>query len=147
MHHASRLRGSTVTVCEDFDGRVSLLCQGKPLDYRVLAEGAAPIPTDDEKSVWGTVEKARRRQRSDPRYKPAPDHPVEPLDAHQPSPRRAPQTRRCPMTAPVAPPYHPSSLLAQHGRNYSRSPVRSLRSQSYSRLVTMCSMRRMRRSS
>lgn len=70
-----RLRGSTVTVCEDFDGGVSLLCQGKSLDYRVLAEGAAPIPTDDEKSVWGTVEKARRHQRKRPRYKPAPDHP------------------------------------------------------------------------
>ena len=70
-----RLRGSTVTVCEDFDGGISLRCQGKTLDYQVLAVGAATIPTDDEKSVWSTVEKARRRQRKRPRYKPAPDHP------------------------------------------------------------------------
>ena len=31
-----RLRSSPVTVCEDFDGRLSLLCQGKTLDYRIL---------------------------------------------------------------------------------------------------------------
>ena len=45
-----RLRGSTVTVCESFDGPISLLCQGKTLDYRVLAQGQPPIPTDTKKA-------------------------------------------------------------------------------------------------
>ena len=70
-----RLRSSPVTVCEDFDGRLSLLCQGKTLDYRILAEGQAPIPLDDEKSLHRTVETARVLQRKRPKYKPSPDHP------------------------------------------------------------------------
>ena len=70
-----RLRGSTVTVCESFDGPISLLCQGKTLDYRVLAQAQTPIPTDDEKSLCRTVDKARSLQRKRPRYKPSPDHP------------------------------------------------------------------------
>ena len=67
--HGYRLRGSTV---DSFDGPISLLCQGKTLDYRVLA-GQTPI--DDEKSLCRTVEKARSLQRKRPKYKPAPDHP------------------------------------------------------------------------
>ena len=70
-----RLRSSPVTVCEDFDGRLSLLCQGKTLDYRILAEGQAPVPLDDEKSLHRTVETARVLQRKRPQYKPSPDHP------------------------------------------------------------------------
>ena len=62
-------------MCEDFDGRLSLLCQGKTLDYRILAEGQAPIPLDDEKSLHRTVETARVLQRKRPKYKPSPDHP------------------------------------------------------------------------
>ena len=64
--HGYRLRGSTVTVCESFDGPISLLCQGKTLDYRVLAQGQTPIPTDDEKSLCRTVDKARSLQRKRP---------------------------------------------------------------------------------
>ena len=70
-----RLRSSPVTVCEDFDGRVTLWCQGKTLDYRIFAEGQAPIPLDDEKSLHRTVETARALQRQRPKYKPSPDHP------------------------------------------------------------------------
>ena len=47
----------------------------KTLDYRVLAQGQPPIPTDDEKSLCRTVDKARSLQRKRPRYKPSPDHP------------------------------------------------------------------------
>ena len=54
---------------------ISLLCRGKILDYRVLAQGQPPIPTDDEKSLCRTVDKARSLQRKRPRYKPSPDHP------------------------------------------------------------------------
>ena len=70
-----RLRSSPVTVCEDFDGRLSLLSQGKPLDYRIFAQGQPPIPLDDEKSLHRTVDTARASQRKRPRHKPAPDHP------------------------------------------------------------------------
>ncbi len=70
-----RLRSNPVTVCERFDGRVSLLCQGKTLDYRILAQGQTPIPLDDEKSLHRTVDTARALQRKRPKYKPSPDHP------------------------------------------------------------------------
>ena len=70
-----RLRSSPVTVCEGFDGHVTLLCQGKTLDYRVLAESQAPVPLDDEKSLHRTVDSAHALQRQRPKYKPSPDHP------------------------------------------------------------------------
>ena len=97
--HGYRLRGSTVTVCESFDGPISLLCQGKTLDYRVLAQGQTPIPTDDEKSLCRTVDKARSLQRKRPKYKPAPDHPWNrlgspPLSPFHPYPMTAPASSR-----------------------------------------------------
>ena len=69
-----RLRGATITLCEAFDGTVTLLHQGQVLPYQLLAEGAPPIPLDDEKSVHHTVEQAKVRQTANPRHKPAPDH-------------------------------------------------------------------------
>jgi transposase len=70
-----RLRRAAVTVCEAFDGSVSVIHQGKPLAYRLLAEGQPPTPLDDEKSVHHRVEQAKARQAEQPRYKPALDHP------------------------------------------------------------------------
>lgn len=70
-----RLRGAAVTVCDAFGGEVSVLCKGRPLAFRVLAEGEAPVALDDEKSVQHTVDRAQARQRGRPRYKPAADHP------------------------------------------------------------------------
>ena len=70
-----RLRGASVTVCDAFGGEVSVLCKGRPLTFRVLAEGEAPVALDDEKSVQHTVDQAKARQRARPRYKPAADHP------------------------------------------------------------------------
>lgn len=70
-----RLRGASVTVCDAFGGEVSVLHQGRPLAFRVLAEGEAPVALDDEKSVQHTVNEAQARQRAQPRYKPAADHP------------------------------------------------------------------------
>ncbi len=70
-----RLRGASVTVCDAFGAEVSVLCKGRPLAFRVLAEGEAPIALDDEKSVQHTVNEAKARQRAQPRYKPAADHP------------------------------------------------------------------------
>lgn len=69
-----RLRGANVTVCAGFDGAVTLLHQGRSLPYRLLAEGEAPIPLDDEKSVHQTVEQAKSRQAARPGHKPPPDH-------------------------------------------------------------------------
>lgn len=70
-----RLRGTTLTVCEDFDGTLTLLHQAKTLPCRLLAEGEPPIALDDEKSVHHTVEKAKATRAARPAYKPAPDHP------------------------------------------------------------------------
>ncbi len=81
-----RLRSSPVTVCEAFDGHVTLLCQGKTLDYRILAEGQAPIPLDDEKSLHRTVDTARVLQRKRPKYKPSPDHPWNRWRRHRSTP-------------------------------------------------------------
>lgn len=70
-----RLRHAGVTVCEGFDGAVTVLHQGQVLAYRMLAEGEPPTPLDDEKSVHQRVDQARVRQAQQPCYKPAPDHP------------------------------------------------------------------------
>lgn len=70
-----RLRGARVTVCEAFDGTVTILQQGKTLQWRLLTEGEPPILLDDEKSVHHTVDQAKARQMAKHAYKPAPDHP------------------------------------------------------------------------
>ena len=70
-----RLRGASVTVCDAFGGEVDVLCKGRPLAFQVLAKGEAPVALDDEKSVQHTVDEAKARQRAQPRYKPAADHP------------------------------------------------------------------------
>ena len=70
-----RLRGAGVTVCDAFGAGVALLHKGVKLDFRVLAEGEAPVAVDDGKSVGRTVDRAVERQRTRPRYRPPPDHP------------------------------------------------------------------------
>ena len=70
-----RLRGASVTVCDAFGAGVKVLHKGRPLTFRVRAEGEAPVALDDEKSVQHTVAEAKARQRTQPRYKPAADHP------------------------------------------------------------------------
>ena len=57
-----------MTVCDAFGAGVTLLHRGVRLDFRVLAEGQAPVTVDDEKSVGRTVDRAVERQR--PRYRP-----------------------------------------------------------------------------
>jgi len=70
-----RLRGSLVTLCEHFDGRVTVLSKGQSLPFRLLAEGEPPIPIEDEKSVGNRVDQIRQQQAAKPAYKPPPDHP------------------------------------------------------------------------
>ena len=69
------LRGARMTVCEGFDGRVSILRDGRPLAFRVLAEGEPTVAVEDEKSVRLAVDRAKARQRAHPNWKPAPDLP------------------------------------------------------------------------
>ena len=70
-----RLRGASVVVCDAFGAGVKVLHKGRPLTFRVLAEGEAPVALDDEKSVQRTVDEAKARQRAQPGYKPPLDHP------------------------------------------------------------------------
>ena len=69
------LRKAAITVCEAFDGTVTLLYKGRPLRYHLLQEGASPAPLADEKSVSSVVDQVRADQARRPRWKPAPDHP------------------------------------------------------------------------
>lgn len=70
-----RLRGAAVTVCASFDGRITLLRDGKVLPHRLLASGEPPIPLDDEKTVTDRVSQAKAEQQTRPPHKPAADHP------------------------------------------------------------------------
>lgn len=70
-----RLRGAGVTLCQHFNGSVTLLHTGQALSFRVLAEGATPIPLTDEKSVRARIDQIKQRQLTRPGYKPPPDHP------------------------------------------------------------------------
>ena len=70
-----RLRGAAVTVCEAFDGSVTVLHKGRELAVRQLAEGEEAVAVEDEKTVRRRVDRAKAEQQSRPAYKPAPDHP------------------------------------------------------------------------
>jgi hypothetical protein len=70
-----RLRGAGITLCQHFDGTVTLLHTGQTLSFRMLAEGAAPIPLEDDKSVRACIDQIKQRQTARPSYKPPPDHP------------------------------------------------------------------------
>lgn len=70
-----RLRGATVTLCEAFDGTLTLFHERQLLPYRILAEGERPIALDDQKSVLCTVDEAKLKQAARSTWKPAPDHP------------------------------------------------------------------------
>ena len=70
-----RLQGSLVTLCEGFDGAVTILSKGRQLPFRLLAEGEPPIPIEDEKSVHNRIDQIQQQQAANPAYKPPPDHP------------------------------------------------------------------------
>ena len=69
-----RRRGATITVCEDFNGAVTLLHQGKVLAYRSFQQGPAAVMLADEKTVRNRVEQAVHRPQQST-WKPAPGHP------------------------------------------------------------------------
>ena len=69
------LRRAMITVCEAFDGTLTLLYKGQSLTYRVLAEGEPPVPLADEKGVAEVVAQARANQGQRSKWKPPADHP------------------------------------------------------------------------
>lgn len=70
-----RLRFAKVTVCEAFDGTVALLYQDKTLEYSIYKKAQRPTPLEDEKTIKQRVDKALVLQNTQPKPKPAPDHP------------------------------------------------------------------------
>ena len=57
-----RLRHAAVTLCAGYDGRLTVLYQGRELEAKRLLEGPPPVALDDAKSVHRTVERAKREQ-------------------------------------------------------------------------------------
>lgn len=69
------LRGAKVTVCEAFNGTITLLRNGKALPYSTLRLGYFHENVEDSKTVNLRVDRAITSQRRKPKWKPAPDHP------------------------------------------------------------------------
>lgn len=70
-----RLRNQPITVCEHFDGRITLLHQGRELAYRTYTKGQRPAPIEDDKTLNQRVDQALTTQARPPPRKPKPDHP------------------------------------------------------------------------
>lgn len=69
------LRKTTVTVCEAFNGSVTLLRKGKALDYTAFSKGNEPSALEDEKTINNRVDRALAEQDKRSKWKPKPDHP------------------------------------------------------------------------
>ena len=67
------MRGATVTVCESFDGTVTLLCNGKEQPYTTYKRGEKPQPVADDKTINQAVDQAIIKQKAE--RKPRLDHP------------------------------------------------------------------------
>ncbi|HET6655663.1 MAG TPA: ISNCY family transposase [Gammaproteobacteria bacterium] len=71
---AHRLRHARVTVCEAFDGTITLLCQGKVLNYSCWSR-TPPTPTADSKDLNDQVDQIKRVKTRGRSRKPASNHP------------------------------------------------------------------------
>jgi len=67
------MRGAMVTVCESFDGTVTLLYNGKEQLYTTYKRGEKPQPVADDKTINQAVDQAIFKQKAN--HKPRPDHP------------------------------------------------------------------------
>jgi len=67
------MRGATVTVCENFQGKVSILYNGQLLQWEQFERGDAPPPVVDAKNINQVIDQAIQRQAKP--WKPKPDHP------------------------------------------------------------------------
>lgn len=70
-----QLAHKTIIVCEQFDGEVTLLWQGKPLDFKVYQRGQAPTEVENEKTLNARVDRALHHQKQTSPSKPSVDHP------------------------------------------------------------------------
>jgi len=69
------LRGARVTVCENLQGNVTLLRNGKALPYSTLRLGRFHENIEDTKTINARVDRTIVEQKRKPKWKPAPDHP------------------------------------------------------------------------
>jgi len=69
------MRGSTITVCEAFDGSVTLLYKGKSLQYSTFKRGEKIPEPVSEKGINQAVNQALEKQSQRTNYKPKIDHP------------------------------------------------------------------------
>ncbi len=69
------LRGARVTVCENLQGNVTLLRNGKVLPYSTLRLGRFHENIEDTKTINARVDRTIVEQKRKPKWKPAPDHP------------------------------------------------------------------------
>ena len=69
------MRGSTITICEAFNGTVSLLYKGKTLQYTTFKRGEKIPEPVSEKCINQAVNQALKKQGKRTTYKPKPDHP------------------------------------------------------------------------
>jgi transposase len=70
-----RLRHTSITVIESFSGEITLLNEGKALEYRTYQLDEQPAIIVDEKGINAIVDQTRLQQLAKPKYKPSPDHP------------------------------------------------------------------------
>lgn len=70
-----RLRGAAITVCDAFDGQVTLMRHGQVLAHRLVGEHEVPIPVEDDKSVGDRVDQAKAEQQARRARKAPADHP------------------------------------------------------------------------
>ena len=66
-----RLTGAQATICEHYDGRISILVKGEQMDYKVFKRGEQPKPVEDEKTLNHRVDQAVKQRT----HKPKATHP------------------------------------------------------------------------
>lgn len=66
-----RLRNKEVTICQHFNGEISLYCEGKRLSYQRFEKGQKAPPMISEKELDTTMTRIKKKAKS----KPAKNHP------------------------------------------------------------------------
>lgn len=74
-----RLAGTEATICEHYDGRVSILVSGEQMNYKVFKRGEQPKPVEDEKTLNHRVDQAVKQRGQ----KPKASHPWKKLPSTQ----------------------------------------------------------------
>jgi len=69
------MRGSTITICEEFNGKVTLLYKGKSQKYTAFKRGEKVQQPVSDKTINHVVDQTIRNQNKRQHYKPSIDHP------------------------------------------------------------------------